>query len=283
MSTGFTLQFAPHLSLTGLDDGTFAGFCGPDPVAQATFAAEQGFLAVEDNFFRQRPPDEQARLVRAVARLGLEWGCIVGTLDFRKPTFALGPGPARYQILAELRKAIATARSIGVRQLTILPGFRDQALPEARQFDNAVQGLGLCAELAREAGVVLCLEAINRQRYPHNLIFRVDQAVQLCREVGSPALKLLFDVHHIAVEAQDPLAQADLCFDEIATVQIADHPGRLEPGTGGIDFVGLLGRLLDRGYAGIIGMEHGCSLPGAEGARHVVEIYRALEQKLTKR
>ncbi len=283
MSTRFSLKFAPHLSLTGLEDGTFSGFCGPDPVAQATFAAEHGFQAVEDNFFRHRTPDDQARLVRAVARLGLEWGCIVGTLDFKKPTFASDPGSARYHVLAELRKSIATAKSIGVTQMTIMAGFRDPAVPEARQFENAVTGLAMAAELAREAGIMLCLEAINRQRYPDNLAFRADQAAELCRAVGSPALKVLFDVYHVVVEGQDPTEQAELCFEQIGTLQISDHPGRLEPGTGEIDFVTVLSRLLDRGFSGIIGLEHGCSRPGFEGARHVVDVYRYLEQKLGRR
>jgi hydroxypyruvate isomerase len=273
LSVGFTLKFAPHLSITGIEDGTFSAHCGPDPVAQATFVAEQGFRAIEDNFFCLRSKEEQARLARTVARLGLEWGCLVGTLDFRKPTFALGQG-ARHSILSELRRAIATAKSVGARQLTVMPGFRAPGMAQATQFDNAVIGLVHCAAMAGEAGVLLCLEAINRERYPDNLAYTPDQAAAVCRAVGSPWLKVLFDVYHIAVEALDPVAQVADCFDQIGSLQIADHPGRMEPGTGSLDYASILRDLRNRGFDGIIGMEHGC----AADARQVVETYRALER-----
>ncbi|MEO1999582.1 MAG: hypothetical protein ABGZ17_30425, partial [Planctomycetaceae bacterium] len=63
---------------------------------------------------------------------------------------------------------------------------------------------------------------------------------------------------------------------QVGYIQLADFPGRKEPGTGMIDFRGLLSSIIDSGYVGLLGMEHGCSVPGEPGERITIDAYRQL-------
>ena len=138
-------------------------------------------------------------------------------------------------------------------------------MSQQEHFDCAVAGLSRLARMAEDAGAMLMLEPLNdRIDHPGMYLVSTTLGLDLVQAVGSPALRLLWDAYHSAVMGEDPAAVLTGRIDLVHHVQVADLPGRNEPGTGTIDWpalVALLGRL---GYRGALGMEYRPTLPIAQ-------------------
>ena len=173
---------------------------------------------------------------------------------------------------SELGRAIETAKRVGGRSLTMILGRHQPGRPRKQQLQFAVENLKQCAELAERAGVVLLIEPIARARWPDILVSRVDEAVELCREVGSPAVKLLFDVYQCQRESGNLLETMDWAWSQIGAIQIADCPGRCEPGTGEINFENVLRHVQTKAWTGLIELEHTVSMPGLPGEAAVLDV-----------
>ena len=94
------------------------------------------------------------------------------------------------------------------------------------------------------------------------------------KSVRSPSCKMLYDLYHSQINEGHLIYNFDKCFDEIAYVQTGDTPGRKEPGTGEVNYRNVFKFIYDRGYTGLLGMEHGKSLPGKEGELALIQSYR---------
>ena len=280
----FALNFAPHLGILRPDRPLFLNHAGPDPVDQIKFINDQGFRAVEDNTLLDRPREVQERMGAEMARLGVRMGCFVafGRDKRPTPTFVRNDPDVRAHILGQLDGALEAARRVGGRFLSTLCGVPDPELPWAYQFANAIDNLRFCAERAQAADVTLILESTNRRATPGVLVNSIKDAYLAVRSVASPGLKLLFDVGHVQVEDGDLIRNMDRCWDEIAYFQLADNPGRREPGSGEINFVNLLRRVHRKGYQGVLGMEHLVSGEGRAGEEAVIHIYEALSAAIAE-
>jgi hydroxypyruvate isomerase len=107
------------------------------------------------------------------------------------------------------------------------------------------------------SGVTLVLEPVNtRVDHPGALLDRTADAVYIARGIGSDRFGLLYDMYHSITEGEDPAAELANAGDVIDYVQIADSPGRGEPGSGGIDWPARLAVLRKSGYAGPLGLEY---------------------------
>jgi hydroxypyruvate isomerase len=273
-------DLAPHLGLTSPDDGLFAALAGTDPVDQIRFAHDQGFRAVGDNFLRLRPPSTQARIGEALAQRNMTMGCFLGVLQIERQTFGRDDADTRAYLRSEVMQAIEVAERAGGHHLTCILGSRCEDVPHAAQLRSAVAHLRSCAELAEQAGVGLLVEAISRRRLAKSLVSSTDQAAEICRAIATPAVKMIFDVYQCQCETGDLTCSLDRAWDQVGCIQIADNPGRTEPGTGEVNFLHLLRHIRDKGWTGRVEMEHGTSRPGAEGARAVLDAYDALSRKL---
>jgi hydroxypyruvate isomerase len=87
----------------------------------------------------------------------------------------------------------------------------------------------------------------------------------------------LYDAYHQQITEGNLIPNLDAAWDEIAYLQVADHPGRNEPTTGEVNYRNVFAHLHEKGYNGIIGMEHGASGEGADGERAVIEAYRTCD------
>jgi hydroxypyruvate isomerase len=276
MSPRFALNFAPHLGILRPDRPLFVHHAGSDPLDQLKFIADQGFRAVEDNRLPDRPREVQERMGAEMARLGIQMGCFVVFASEKRPTFVRSDSETRAYLIAQIDAAIETAHRAGGKWITTVCGNPDPELPWPYQFSNLIDNLQRCAERAEKAGVVLILESTNRRATPGVLISSIKDAYLAVRGVNSPALKLLFDVGHVQVEDGDLIRNMDRCWEEIAYFQLADNPGRREPGSGEINFVNLLRRVYRKGYQGILGMEHFVSGDGQAGEEAVIRVYEQL-------
>jgi hydroxypyruvate isomerase len=87
----------------------------------------------------------------------------------------------------------------------------------------------------------------------------------------------LFDIYHEQIDEGNLIPNIDRSWDEVAYFQCGDNPGRKEPGTGEINYTNVFRHLKDRGYDGIMGLEHGNSRKGVAGERAVIDAYRAVD------
>jgi len=99
----------------------------------------------------------------------------------------------------------------------------------------------------------------------------------ICKAVNSPSCKILYDIYHMQRNEGHIIPTIDMVWDEIGYFQIGDNPGRKEPTTGEINYRNIFKHIYEKGYTGILGMEHGNSKPGKEGELAVIEAYRTVD------
>jgi hydroxypyruvate isomerase len=152
-------------------------------------------------------------------------------------------------------KALAYAQALDCPKLNCLAGIApadaDPELLERTLVENLVYAARLCAE----AGVRLLLEPINLRDIPGFFVSTTDHAERILDDVGSGNLFLQFDVYHTQVMQGDLIATFERLANRIAHVQVADNPGRHEPGTGEINYANVF-KILDAGYDGFVGCEY---------------------------
>ncbi|MCX7706473.1 MAG: TIM barrel protein, partial [Anaerolineae bacterium] len=156
---------------------------------------------------------------------------------------------------AGVTRAIEVARALNVRRLNCLVGKRDPNMPLADQRRAMIENLRYAAEALAAAGITLLIEMLNPFDVPGFLIDSPCAAFEVQEQVGSDNLKVQYDVYH-AQRTQGELANTIRAhLDRIGHIQIADNPGRHQPGTGEINYRFLLEFLDAIGYAGYVGLE----------------------------
>ena len=152
--------------------------------------------------------------------------------------------------------ALGIADSLGCRALNALYGNRIDGVDPGEQDALAAENLAAAASAAERFGAVVLVEAVNSVENPLYPLVHSEQVVELLDRIGAANLKFLADFYHLArmgEHADEVLAQH---FDRIGHVQIADVPGRGEPGSGTFDFTALFDDLDTRGYSGRVGLEY---------------------------
>jgi sugar phosphate isomerase/epimerase len=237
----FRLKYAPHF-------GMFANHA-PDLLDQLQFAADEGFAAWEDNGMGGRSPEDQEKIAAKMARCGIEMGVFVAHAEWSGPTFASGNKDHAAKILDDMHKA----------------GY---------QTANVVDLLRRCAEITGAANLTIVLEPLNRRDHPQMFLTGMPQAYEVCRAVNSPFCKILDDLYHQQVTEGNLIPNIDRAWSEIAYFQTGDNPGRREPWTGEINYRNVFKHIHEKGFAGIVGMEHGKSQGGKEGEKKLIDAYR---------
>ena len=165
--------------------------------------------------------------------------------------------PARTdEFRAGVERALNYADVLEVGQMNCLAGLRIDGLASADQWSTLIGNARHAARRLRAAGRRLLIEPINTFDIPGFLIPTTVDALRLIDEVGEPNVALQFDVYHVQRMEGDPASRLRTTFERVAHIQIADDPGRHQPGSGDIDFVGLFATLDDLGYTGAIGLEY---------------------------
>ncbi|WP_235908714.1 hydroxypyruvate isomerase family protein [Roseiconus nitratireducens] len=266
------MNFAPHF-------GMFAKTAGKDLLDQLRFAADHGFRAWEDNAMKDRSIEEQRRIAQEMERLEMRMGVISALRGvWNAVNFAGDDSEVRDGIVAAMGNVVETAKRVNATYLTVVPGLRDPKLPLAYQTANCVELLKRCCDAVEPHGLVMVLEPLNtKTNHPGVLLSESPHAYQLCRAVGRPSCKILFDIYHQQITEGNLIPNIDRCWEQIAYFQCGDNPGRKEPGTGEIHYRNVFAHIAEKGYRGIMGMEHGNSMPGPEGERAVIEAYRAVD------
>lgn len=226
-------------------------------------AAEAGFDAVEFwwPFDRAVPADaEIERFARAVEDAGVQLvGLNFFAGDMPGGDRGLVSWPARSaEFRDNVEVTLALGERLGCTAFNALYGNRvDESTPE-EQDEVGAENLAFAAKAAAERGAIVLVEPVSgAPRYP--LLTAADAVAVMDRaerEAGVGNIRLLLDLYHLAVNGDDVSAAIDAHAARIGHVQIADAPGRHEPGSGTLDLDGQLARLAAAGYAGCVGLEY---------------------------
>jgi len=217
--------------------------------ARISAAAAAGFDAVE--FWPWRNKDI-AEVAAVAADRGVEiaqftgWGFSPGLND-----------PANHDaFVEEVRAGCATAHRMKCTRMTIVGGNDQPGMTQAQMHAHIIEGLRLAAPVAEDEGVMMILEPMNiRVDHPGHCLYGSVDAVAICRAVDSPMVKINWDLYHMQISEGDLCGRLRDGFDQLGYIQVADHPGRHEPGTGEINYGRVLQELHALGYAGPIGVE----------------------------
>jgi hydroxypyruvate isomerase len=218
-------------------------------------AAKAGFTGVEYMSPYEQDPREIARQLADLRLTQVLFNLPVGDWAAGERGLAILAGRTQ-EFRDGLAKALDTAAVLGCERLNCLAGIAppgaDRAALEAAFLDN----LAFAADAAGKQGVRLLIEPINSRDMPGFFLNRTDQALSLIDRVKSDNLYLQADVYHMQIMEGDLARRLEAALPRIAHIQIADNPGRHEPGTGEINFPFLLSLLDRRGYGGWVGCEY---------------------------
>lgn len=267
----FKLKFAPHL-------GMFSHHAGKDPIDQLNFMADQGFSAFEDNGMKGREVALQKRMGETMAKRGIAMGVFVAhKIYWNEPNLASGKQEWRDEFLGQIKESVEVAKRVNAKWMTVVPGHLDLRLNMGYQTTNVVESLKRACDILEPHGLVMVLEPLNFYNHPGLFLTESPQAYAVCKAVGSPSCKILFDIYHQQIQEGNLIPNIEKSWDEIAYFQIGDNPGRNEPTTGEINYGNVFKYIHEKGYTDILGMEHGNSKEGKEGEAAVIKAYRSVD------
>ena len=265
----FNLNYAPHA-------GMFAAHAGENFIDQIMFMHDQGFRSIEDNGLVKRPLALQEEIGKTLAKLGMTMGVfVVDKGGNGANTLAAGKQEYIDIFLNGCRQAVEAAKRVNAKWITVVPGDFERTLPIGIQNGNVIEALRRGAEIFEPHGLIMVLEPLSDT--PNLFLRNADQTHMICKSVKSPSCKILYDIYHMQKNEGNLITTMEKCWDEIAYIQIGDNPGRKEPTTGEINYRNLFKYIDSKGYKGILGMEHGNSLPGKSGELALIKAYREVD------
>lgn len=189
------------------------------------------------------------------------------------PPFLYGFNNPAYhdRVIDATRKAIDGAVEYGYKRVICFTGFKYQdpknpqspVISDEQGMENCVAGLKKVIGYAQDKGITLCLEQLNTRDDTHPMKGHpgyhgddIDYCADICKAVGSPNMKLLFDIYHVQVMNGDIIRRIHQYKDLLGHIHTAGNPGRAElDNTQEINYVGCMKALLEVGYDGYVGQE----------------------------
>jgi hydroxypyruvate isomerase len=218
-------------------------------------AAADGFTAVEYLFPYEWPA---ARLAAALADHALQqvlFNAAQG--DFAAGERGIAALPGREdEFRTAIERGLEYAAALACPRVHVMAGLAPDAESRAAMGATYVANLAWAAQRAAAAGVDVLIEPINTRDIPGFFLTHSRQALDLIDRVGSDNLYLQYDIYHMQVMEGDLARTIERNLDRIAHIQVADNPGRYEPGTGEINYPFLYQHLDRIGYAGWVGAEY---------------------------
>jgi hydroxypyruvate isomerase len=262
-------ELAPNIDLLF----TEAGDSHADRVRAA---AASGFTAVEmwGPTGKDAPatPKDVPALKAALEETGLH---LTAQLAEPRTQFMIPPRD-HSAFYAGLDEGAAIAQELGCPRIVVGSGTGFGGSKRQTQLDDLVEIYRKAVAQIEGSGITLVLEAVNiRVDHPGALLDRTSEAVYVARGVDSPFFGILYDLYHSTVEGEDVAAELANAGDTLKYVQLADAPGRGEPGTGSIDWAARLADLGSAGYAGPIGLEYYPTTASSESVKLIQQFAAA--------
>jgi len=242
----FKLKYAPNLGLLSNIE---------DPVDRLDEFAAFGFKAFEFNGLMGWEYSQAEKLKARMDKLGMEMGVFVANPAGWDRAGMVDPGQ-RPAFLEQVRKAVTYQKIVGNKCCTVITGPGLEKPPRGLQRANVVESLRQAAEIVQDTGLTLVVEPLNNLTdHPGYFLARSDEAYEVMKAVDSPRIKILFDIYHQQITEGNLIDNIRAFYDEIGYFQLADVPGRHEPGTGEINYRNVFKAIHELGYKGILGLE----------------------------
>ncbi|SHG17682.1 TIM barrel protein [Geodermatophilus nigrescens] len=233
---------------------------GDDAGDRVRAAAAAGFDAVEMWFSTDKDLDS---LEKALADTGVQ---LTSMLAGPRMTYTY-PGTDLAPFHQGLDLAVEHARRLGCPRIVLASGMGFPGMSRQRNHQFLVDMFGEALERNRGADVDFILEPVNsRVDHPGALTDRTEDAVDIARAMGTDRFGILYDLYHSIVQGEDPATELAGAAGLVKYVQLADAPGRHEPGSGDVDWPAQLAVVRASGYDGPIGLEY---FPAVESAASV--------------
>lgn len=230
-------------------------------------AADLGFPGVE--FWPYRGKD-----IDAIGKLGSELG--IEIVQFTAWGFVPGLNdPANHDAFVQrIQESCEVAKRMNCKKATVVGGNDQPGMSPEEMHRNITEGLKRVAETAEKEDLMLILEPMNiRVDHKGHCLYGSPEAVAICREVGSSHVKINWDLYHMQITEGDLCGRMKEGFDQIGYLQLADHPGRMEPGTGEVHYNRVLKEAYDLGYRDFVGLE--CRPQGGDEERAARRVHAA--------
>lgn len=167
------------------------------------------------------------------------------------------------KLAAKIEEACKVAKRLNCPKMCVVGGNDQPGMSQAQMHDNIITALKKVAPIAEQHQVMLILEPMNiRVDHKGHCLYGSPDAVRICREVNSKMVKINWDLYHMHISEGDLCGHLKDGWDQVGYLQIADHPGRHEPGTGEIHYNRVLKQAYDLGYRDYVGLE--CTPSGEE-------------------
>jgi hydroxypyruvate isomerase len=190
--------------------------------------------------------------------------CLVANKGVEAPGCGLVNPREREGFLKELSLSIEAAKKVGTKQLVVLTGNELGGMPRSEQMSNAVAALREGAPLLEKNGMTAIVEILNTYvDHAGYFLYYVRDGAELVDRVGSPNVKLLFDIYHTQIMEGNLISNIRAHIDRIGHFHVGDVPGRHEPGTGEINYRNVFQAIYELGdrYKGSVGLEYGHIAP----------------------
>ena len=160
------------------------------------------------------------------------------------------------KLVKKIEEACGVAKRLNCTKMCVVGGDDQPGMTQAQMHDNIIAGLKRVAPIAEEHKVMLILEPMNiRVDHKGHCLYGSVPTVRICREVNSPMVKINWDLYHMHISEGDLCGHLKEGFDQVGYLQVADHPGRHEPGTGEIHYNRVLRQAYELGYRDYVGLE----------------------------
>jgi len=231
--------------------------------------AQAGYSHVElTGEFKQWSEDDYRRILARMQALKISVDATSGV----SPGFA---GPQE-PFLGALKDLIPAAKRLECNKILLLSGKRIEGAAPGSQHAAAVEALKRAADVLSSASLTAVIEPIDRIENPPIYLDGVTEAFEIVRAVGSPNIKVLYDVYHEQREFGNLIEKFEKNIDQVGLIHIADVPGRHEPGTGEINYLNIYRKLAQLNYKGPIAMEFYPTGDIVETLRHAREQAQSL-------
>ncbi|MFK5956125.1 MAG: TIM barrel protein [Planctomycetota bacterium] len=212
-------------------------------------AADLGFQYFEFWPWRGKDLNALERAMRETKMSATQftaWGFVPGMNDVKNHA----------AVLKEIEASCQVAQRLGVPMMTVVGGNDQPGMSAKQMFANITEALKRAAPIAARYGVMLILEPMNvRVDHKGHCLHGSADGLRICREVNSPWVKLNWDLYHMQISEGDLCGHLREGYDQIGYIQLADHPGRREPGTGEIAYGRVMKELWELGYRKPVGVE----------------------------
>jgi hydroxypyruvate isomerase len=228
------------------------------PVPQAmSLLGSLGYDAFE--MFDWRDPQLLEIFEAEKSRSSLFCACLVANKGVTAPGCGLVNPRERQGFLRELGASIEAAKKMDCKQLVVLTGNELGGIPRSEQMANAVAALREAAPLLEKNGVTAIIEILNTYvNHAGYFLYRVRDGAELVDHVGSPNVKLLFDIYHVQIMEGNLIENIRTNIDRIGHFHVGDVPGRHEPGTGEINYRNVFKAIYELGdrFQGSVALEY---------------------------